>query len=33
MFVVNRQATIVYHGDPLQGDALERLLEDSEPKP
>jgi thiol-disulfide isomerase/thioredoxin len=33
MFIINRQAIIVYHGDPLQGDALERLLEDSEPKP
>jgi thiol-disulfide isomerase/thioredoxin len=33
MFIINRQAKIVYHGDPLQGDALERLLEDSERKP
>jgi len=33
MFIINRQAKIVYHGDPLLGHALERLLEDLERKP
>jgi hypothetical protein len=33
MFIINPQAKIVYHGDPLYGGALERFLKDSEAKP
>jgi thiol-disulfide isomerase/thioredoxin len=33
MFIINRQARMIYHGNPLDDGALERLLEDSEAKP
>jgi thiol-disulfide isomerase/thioredoxin len=33
MLIINRQARIIYHGNPLDDDALKRLWDDSEAKP